>query len=141
MSGNSSNFTYNGLINIMTALKDKYHANATWLIKRASIASIMQLTDGSNRLIFQPIQGGNFNNTPLLGYPIRYANDMTAVAASALAAAFGDFKAGYLIVDRVGISTVRDNLTNKPYVLFYTRKRVGGDGIDFDAIKIQKIST
>lgn len=138
-SGSSGAFTYSGLINLITSLKDKYHAGASWMIKRGSIASIMLLTDGASRLIFQPILNGNFNETPLLGYPIHYANDIAAVAANALAAAFGDWRMGYQIVDRVGISTIRDNLTAKPNVLFYTRRRVGGDVIDFDAIKIQKL--
>lgn len=139
-TGTSGAFTYSGLINIITSIKDKYQDKAQWMIKRASIASIMLLTDGSNRLIFQPILNGNFNETPLLGYPINYANDMPAIGAGSLSAAFGDFSAGYQIVDRVGISVLRDNLTAKPNVLFYTRKRTGGDVNDFDAIKLQVLT-
>lgn len=139
-TGSSGAFTYSGLINLITGVKDVYQANAEFLIRRQSIASIMTLVDGASRLIFQPILNGNFNNTPLLGYPIRYATDMPPVGAGALAMAFGDFKAAYQIVDRVGMSTIRDNLTSKPNVLFYTRKRVGGDVVDFDAYKIQVLS-
>lgn len=139
-SGSAGNFTYNGLINLITSIKDKYQAGAEFLIRRQSIASIMTLVDGGSRLIFQPILNGAFNNTPLLGYKINYAADMPAVASGALALAFGDFKAGYQIVDRVGISVIRDNLTSKPNVLFYTRKRVGGDVVDFDAFKLHVLS-
>jgi HK97 family phage major capsid protein len=139
-TGTSGAFTYTGLINIITSIKEKYQANAQFLIRRQSIASIMLLQDGNSRYIFQPILNGNFNNTPLLGYPIRYATDMPAIGAGSLSLAFGDFKAGYLIVDRVGMSTIRDNLTSKPNVLFYTRKRVGGDTIDFDAYKLQVLT-
>lgn len=139
-SGSSGNFTYAGLINLITGIKDKFQANAEFLIRRQSIAAIMTLTDGASRLIFQPILNGAFNTTPLLGYKINYAADMPAVASGALAMAFGDFKAGYQIVDRVGMSTIRDNLTSKPNVLFYTRKRVGGDVVDFDAFKIHVLS-
>lgn len=139
-SGSSGAFTYSGLINLITGVKDKYQGNAQFLVRRQSIASIMTLTDGASRLIFQPILNGAFNSTPLLGYKINYATDMPSVGAGALAMAFGDFKAGYQIVDRVGMSTIRDNLTSKPNVLFYTRKRVGGDVVDFDAIKLHVLS-
>jgi HK97 family phage major capsid protein len=139
-SGTSGVFTYTGLVKLITAIKDKYQKNANFLIQRQQVYNIMTLVDGNGRLIFQPIVNGSFNNTPLLGYPLRYATDMPAVGAGALSLAFGDFKAGYQIVDRVGLSTIRDNLTSKPNILFYTRKRVGGDVIDFDAIKIQVLT-
>ena len=58
--------------------------------------------------------------------------------ANANAIAFGDFRRGYLIVDRVGIRVLRDPYSAKPYVLFYTTKRVGGGIQDFDAIKFLK---
>jgi len=54
--------------------------------------------------------------------------------------AFGDFKRGYLIVDRQGIRVLRDPYSAKPYVLFYTTKRVGGGVQDFNAIKLLKLS-
>jgi HK97 family phage major capsid protein len=105
----------------------------------------MTLTDPNGRLIFQPILNGNFDKTPLLGYPIRYATDMPDAAATSPvtgvnAMAFGDFGQGYQIVDRVGMSMIRDNITVKGSVLIYTRKRVGGDVINFDAIKIHSLA-
>ena len=54
--------------------------------------------------------------------------------------AFGDFARGYLIVDRIGIRLLRDPYSSKPYVLFYTTKRVGGGVQNFDAIKLLKIA-
>jgi HK97 family phage major capsid protein len=65
---------------------------------------------------------------------------METVGAGALAVAFGNFKQAYTIVDRLGISTLRDPYSAKPFVEFYTRKRVGGDVTNFEAIKIQKVS-
>lgn len=139
-SGTSGVFTYTGLIKLITAIKDKYQRNAQFLIQRQQVYNIMTLTDSNGRLIFQPILNGNFNDTPLLGYPLRYATDMPVVGAGSLSLAFGDWKAAYQIVDRVGLSTIRDNLTSKPNVLFYTRKRVGGDVVDFDAYKLQVLT-
>jgi HK97 family phage major capsid protein len=52
------------------------------------------------------------------------------------AIAFGDFQRGYLIVDRPGVRVLRDPYSAKPYVLFYTTKRVGGGVQNFDAIKV-----
>jgi HK97 family phage major capsid protein len=63
---------------------------------------------------------------------------MADIAASSLSIAVGDLRAAYQIVDRVGIRTLRDPYSNKPYVQFYTTKRVGGDVINFEALKIIK---
>jgi HK97 family phage major capsid protein len=139
-SGTSGAFTYAGLINLIVSIKDAYQSRAAFLLRRTSVAKIMLLTDSNGRYIFQPILSGDFNNTPLLGYKMKYANDMPAPAAGSLSLAFGDFKAGYFIVDRVGISLLRDNLTAKPFVLFYFRKRTGGAVVDYDAIKLQILS-
>ena len=64
---------------------------------------------------------------------------MPDIATDAHAIAFGDFKRGYLIVDRVGVRMLRDPYSTKPYVLFYTTKRVGGGIQDFDAIKTLEV--
>jgi HK97 family phage major capsid protein len=66
---------------------------------------------------------------------------MPDIGANAFAIAFGDFRHGYLIVDRVGVRVLRDPYSAKPYVLFYTTKRVGGGVQDFDAIKLLKFGT
>jgi HK97 family phage major capsid protein len=65
---------------------------------------------------------------------------MPAKAANSLSLAFGDFKRGYLIVDRMGTQVLRDPYTSKPYVLFYTTKRVGGGVQNFEAIKLLKFA-
>ena len=76
----------------------------------------------------------------LLTYPLVEAEDMPDIAADAYAIAFGDFRRGYLVVDRAGVRVLRDPFTAKPYVLFYTTKRVGGGVQDFDAIKLLKFA-
>jgi HK97 family phage major capsid protein len=58
------------------------------------------------------------------------------VAANALSVAFADWREAYLIIDRAGITVQRDPFTKKPFVEFYTRRRVGGDVVNFQAIKI-----
>jgi HK97 family phage major capsid protein len=65
---------------------------------------------------------------------------MPDIAANSLSIAFGDFNRGYLVVDRMGVTVLRDPYSAKPYVLFYTTKRVGGGVQDFSAIKLMKFS-
>jgi HK97 family phage major capsid protein len=65
---------------------------------------------------------------------------MPNIAASSHSIAFGDFERGYLVVDRAGVRVLRDPYSAKPYVLFYTTKRVGGGVQNFDAIKVLKFS-
>ena len=76
----------------------------------------------------------------LLNFAITEAEDMPDIASDATALAFGDFRRGYLVVDRLGVRTLRDPYTRKPYVLFYTTKRVGGGVQNFEAIKLMKFA-
>jgi len=76
----------------------------------------------------------------LLGYPVVEAADMPDVAAGAYPIAFGNFKNGYLITERLGTRLLRDPYSNKPFVNFYATKRVGGQVLDSDAIKLLKIA-
>ncbi|MDR3474439.1 MAG: phage major capsid protein [Devosia sp.] len=126
---------WDDLIKLMGALKEFYLGGAVWLMQRASVTSLMLLKDGDGRYIWQPNQQAG-KPAVLLGYEVNQAADMDAVAAGKLPIAFGNFKMGYTIVDRVGISTLRDPYTAKPFVQFYTRKRVGGDVTNFEAIKL-----
>jgi HK97 family phage major capsid protein len=139
-SGSSGAFTLTGLTNIVGQLKEPYHPGARWLMQRASVPAIMLLTDGNGRYVFQPIFSMGYNNAPLLGYPITYAADVPSIGAGALAAGFGDFKEAYTILDRLGISLLRDPYLYKPFVGFYTRKRVGGDVLNFEAYKLQVLT-
>jgi HK97 family phage major capsid protein len=140
VSGAATEVTADGLYNLVFSLKDYYTANASFLMKRLTVRDIVKLKDGNGQYMWQmgDIKAGVPAN--LLGYSVKRAEDMTTIAASALSIAFGDFKAAYTIVDRLGITLLRDNLTAKPYVKFYNRRRVGGDVVNFEAVKLQKIA-
>jgi HK97 family phage major capsid protein len=86
----------------------------------------------------RPAQAGG--RASLMTFPLVEAEDMPDIAANSQSIAFGDFKRGYLIVDRLGVRVLRDPYSAKPYVLFYTTKRVGGGVQDFDAIKLVKFA-
>lgn len=138
-SGDANNITADGLIMVSYALKAAYKPGAAWMMKRSSVAEVRKLKDTQGQYLWQPsLQVGQPDI--LLGFPIYEADDMPAEAANALAVAFGNFKAGYQIVDRFGIRVLRDPFTAKPYVGFYTTKRVGGSVKNFEAIKLLKVS-
>jgi HK97 family phage major capsid protein len=127
------------LIDLVYAVKAGYRANAHFVMNRATQAVIRKMKDADGNYLWQPAAEPGKAPT-LLGYPIAESEDMPDIAANALAIGFGDFRRGYLIVDRVGIRVLRDPYSAKPYVLFYTTKRVGGGVSDFDAIKLMKFS-
>lgn len=142
-SGSAGAFTADGLINLQNALLEAFQMNASWMMKRTSAGAIRKLksTDGAYLWNVDPV--GALNGGPLfslLGKPLRYADDMPAAAANSLSAVYGDFSQGYKIIDRIGIRVLRDNLTTKGYVKFYTCKRVGGGVRQFQALKIQKLA-
>jgi HK97 family phage major capsid protein len=127
------------LIKLYYLLKDESAKNATFLMNRSTVQAMRLLKDAtSGQYVWQPSLALGTPDT-LLGVPVALASDMPAVAANALSVAVGDFKRGYLIVDRLGIRILRDPYTAKPFVRFYATKRVGGEVVDFDAIKLLKV--
>lgn len=127
------------LVDLVYALKAGYRQNGHFVMNRKTQAEIRKFKDTAGDYLWQPpAQAGG--PASLMTFPLVEAEDMPNVAANALAVAFGDFRRGYLVVDRVGVRVLRDPYSAKPYVLFYTTKRVGGGVQDFDAIKLLKFS-
>ena len=138
----SSNNGVDALINLVGTLKQGYRPGASFLMNRTLESAVRKLkTIGDTAAyLWQPsVQAGM--PATLLGYPVVTDDNMSDVGANAFPIAFGDFRRGYLIVDRTGIRVLRDPFTNKPYVHFYTTKRVGGGVQNFQAIKLLKCST
>lgn len=128
------------IIDLVYALKPAFRGNARFVMNRATVSEIMKFRDTEGRPLWQ---SGLREGQPdiLNGYPITEAEDMPDVAADSYSVAFGDFRRGYIIVDRIGTRVLRDPYSAKPYVLFYTTKRVGGNLGHFDAIKLLKFGT
>ena len=127
------------LIDLVFALNPTYLANAKWAMSRTTEASVRKIKDGDGNYLWQP----NFetrSGRTLLQYPVTNLEDMPVIATNSVSMAFGDFLQGYQIVDKGGIVVLRDPYTNKPWVIFYTTKRTGGDVIDFNAIKFIKFA-
>lgn len=128
------------LINALYGLKAQYRANAVWFMNRATAALVRKAKDSDGSYLWQPgIQAGQ--PATLLGYPMASFEDMPAPAANSLSIAVGDMREAYQIVDRIGIRTLRDPYSAKPYVEFYTTKRVGGDVVNFEALKLIKLGS
>lgn len=127
------------LLDLIYAPKAQYRANGRFVMNRKTLSAVRKFKDGDGNYVWQPAQRlGEVSS--VLGYPVTEIETMPDVAAGALSIAFGDFQRGYLIVDRAGVRVLRDPFTAKPYVLFYTTKRVGGGVQNFDAIKVMKMA-
>lgn len=128
------------LFDLQHALKSVYRNGAAWLMNDATALTLRKLKDGDGAYIWRP---GLIEGQPdsLLSKPIEYDDNVDDIGANAYPIWFANWKRAYLIVDRFGIRVLRDPYTNKPYVLFYTTKRVGGGIIMYEAIKALKIAT
>lgn len=127
------------LIDLVYELRAGYRQNAHFAMNRRTQAEVRKLKDADGNYLWAPATRADGKPT-LMNFPIAESEDMPDIAPSAPAVAFGDFGRGYLVIDRVGVRVLRDPFSAKPFVLFYTTKRVGGGVQDFDAIKLLKFS-
>ena len=138
-SGAAGSITVDALVDFAYGLGAGYRQNATWLMNSGTAAVLAKMKDGQGNLIWREslIVG---QPATLLGRPVVLDENMPNVAAGSLAIAFGDFRKGYLVNDRLGTRILRDPYTNKPYVTFYATKRVGGGLLDPRAIRLMKVA-
>lgn len=125
------------LFTLVSKLKAAYRKNACWVMSKSTLFQIMGMKDYQGRFVFNPATAPGMQDT-LLGYPIYEAEDMPAIGANSFSIAFGDFRRGYLICDRIGTRVLRDPFSAKPKVLFYCTKRLGGTVLNSEAIKLLK---
>lgn len=118
---------------LQNGLKEEYQANSIWGMKRATFGDIIILKDNDDRYIFESRFINERDQMVLLGKDVVFMNDLDDVAADALPIVYGDFSEGYTIVDRMGFRVLRDDLTEKPFIKFYTTKRTGGDVTSYDS--------
>jgi HK97 family phage major capsid protein len=125
------------LIDLIYALKAGYRQNATWVMNRKTQAAVRKFKDAQGNYLWAPPASADAKAS-LMNFPITESEQMPDIGTDTFALAVGDFKQGYLVVDRVGLRILRDPYSSKPYVLFYTTKRVGGGVQNFEAIKLMK---
>lgn len=142
-SGVASNIfdsTHNGtdaLIDLIHSLKSGYRAGASFLMNDLTVAAVRKLKDGDDNYIWQPSAQAGAPSV-LLGYNVVTDDNMPDIGSNEYPIAFADWQRGYLIVDRIGVRVLRDPFSQKPYVMFYTTKRLGGNVQNFEAIKLLK---
>lgn len=143
-SGGASSFAADdpgdALISLYYGLKQQYRNGASWLMSDATMGAVRKFKDGDGTYLWR-LPDGTAELPTILGKPVLTDDNMPAVGANKFPIAFGNFARGYLILDRFGIRVLRDPFTNKPYVHFYTTKRVGGGVQNFEAIKLLKIAS
>ncbi len=128
------------LIETIYSLKSGYRQNAKFVMNRKTQGTIRQFKDADGNYMWQPPAAPG-QQAMLHGFPVVEAEDMPDIATDTMSVAFGDFERGYLVVDRQGVSVLRDPYSAKPYVLFYTTKRVGGGVQNYEALKLIKFGT
>ncbi|HUN11745.1 MAG TPA: phage major capsid protein, partial [Rhabdaerophilum sp.] len=127
------------LVDFTHTLRSAYRQHATFVMNRKTQGAIRKFKDANGNYLWAPPATIGAKAT-LMNFPVVEAEDMPDIAANSLSIAFGDFRRGYLVIDRIGIRALRDPYSAKPYVLFYTTKRVGGGVQDFEAIKLLKFA-
>jgi len=141
-SGDANLLTADGLIDLQNALHETYQSNANFVMRRQSWGAVIKFkATGTGAYLIDPTMLRNgAGQLVLLGKPVTFASDLAAIGAGALPVAYGDFRLGYTIVDKIGVHLIRDNITDKGRVKFYTSKRTGGAVTNFDSLKFQLVS-
>lgn len=138
-SGAAALPTGDGVLGLIYALPEEFENNAKLFMNRTTAGSIRRLKDTTGQYLWQPALGEGQPAT-LAGAPIVHLPGMPAVAANAVAMLYGDMRETYQVVDRIGVRVLRDPYTNKPFVHFYTTKRVGGGVKNPEAMKAMVIA-
>ena len=139
-SGASGSFASEDvLVDLVHTLRPAYRQGAAFVMNSATLAQIRKFKTADGAFLWQPSLASGQPAT-LLGYPVVEAEDMPDIAADSLAIAFGNFRAGYLIAERRATHILRDPFTNKPFVHFYATRRVGGQLMNSEAIKLMQFS-
>lgn len=136
----SASLSADELMTLVHALRKPYRSGAKWMFNNMTLLQVRLLKDSEGNYLWRPGLEQGAPST-VLGYGIAENEAMADLAASAIPLAFGNFKRGYTILDRIGTRLLRDPYTNKPFVGFYTTKRVGGMLSDHNAIKVLKMGT
>jgi len=126
------------LMDLYYALKAGYRAGASFMLSDEVMGTVRKMKDGEGNYLWAPPTAEM--SATFLGKPTITDDNMPGVNAGEFPIAFGNFQRGYTIIDRQGVRILRDPFTKKPFVGFYTTKRVGGGVTNFEAIKLLKIA-
>lgn len=127
------------LVELIYTLGAEYRANAAFVMNSKTAGEVRKMKDSQGRFLW--IEGLSVEQPArLMGYPVQIVEAMPDIAAGEAAIAFGDFGHGYTIAERPDIRLLRDPYSNRPNVVFFATKRVGGDVTDYAAIKVLRFA-
>ncbi len=131
-----------GLMNMFHAVKTAYAAVGKWALNRQSLGKVRLLKDTTGQYLWQPGIANGMVNT-ILGAPYVECPDMPDEGAGAFPIAFGDWKRAYTLTERIEMAVTRDpfTLANVGQVKFFARRRVGGQVVLGEALRLLKCST
>lgn len=138
-SGAAAALAADGIIDLIYDLPSAFTGNARFSMNRKTQGAVRKLKDGQGNYLWQPSYVAGQPAT-VAGFPLTEVPDMPDIAANSTPILFGDFKRTYTVYDRVGVRVLRDPFTAKPYVLFYTTKRVGGGVHNPEPMRALKVS-
>jgi HK97 family phage major capsid protein len=146
VTANSLSIVGNDLIEIFYALKDGYARNASWLMKRGTVKIVRQLKETStDNYLWQPglatVAPPTILDRPYVETVDMVGPTLAAYVAGDLPIAFGDFRRGYWIVDRLSVQVLRDPYTQagNGYLRIWAYKRTGGQVVLPEAIKLLRV--
>lgn len=138
-AASATDVTGDELLATIGSLPSERDTNSKWYMNRSRLFAIRKLKDGQGNYLWQP----NYQEgapAMLAGYPVVEVPAMPSTGTGNAVALFGDMEMTYLVVDRKGTIVLRDPYTNKPYVHFYTTKRVGGGVQNPEYMKALKLA-
>ncbi|MSO13275.1 phage major capsid protein [Rickettsiales endosymbiont of Trichoplax sp. H2] len=136
----SNKLNADDIIKLFFSIKEIYSNNTNFLMSRDSLQKVRMLKDKNGQYLWQPnLSEGGFST--LFGSKIYISTDMPCINPGKISIAFGNFKNAYQIIDRGDVRVLRDPFTHKPYIKFYSTKKVGGDIVNFEAIKLLEIAS
>lgn len=140
-SGSAADFEADDLFTLVHTLRPGYLPNARFVMNTLTTAKIRQFKDvTSGQYLWQPgLQSGV--PATLLGYPLTEDGNLDVVGSDKFPVWFGDFRRFYAVANVRGMRMLRDTYTSKPYVFFYTTRRLGGGVMDSLAVKLLKCAT
>ena len=128
------------IIDLIGAFRNFYLQNAQFLMRREVRTAIRKLKGATSDLYLWEPSLTQGQPDRLMGYAVNIDQYVPTLATGSLSLAFGDFKEAFTIVDRIGIRTLRDPYTAKPYIVFYSTKRTGSGAVNFEAVKFLKFA-
>jgi len=128
---------YTKIVEVMEKLPSKYLSGATWIMSRNAASYIRTFKDETNgKFLWQNSIAHGIPDT-LLGYPVVICDDMPKLSETkdCVPVLFANLYEGYQIAERPTMNILKDPYNAKPFVEFYATKRIGGDVVNFNAIK------